>query len=229
MVRTLAFITILASYCLLIAYLDKLHRAMRAGFSSGNHKACLKGTREGVLREIKTLELDETSESVYRSRGVAGCGKSAVAQTFAEHSAACGNLGASFFCSRDYPDRRNLHLIFPTIAYNLAHWCTYFKTALVPIICSNPNMQCDALPFQLEKLLVRPFKQTGLSATIVVDALDECDDLEPVSEFLSALALHVEAMPTVKFFITGIEFGLVSSSHPYERRSWHFTTSNRPS
>ena len=37
---------------------------------------------------------------------------------------------------------------------------------------------------------------------IVVDALDECEDKEPVSEFLSALAIHVNTIPTVKFFIT---------------------------
>jgi hypothetical protein len=73
----------------------------------------------------------------------------------------------------------------------------------MPIIRVNPNVQDDSLPIQLEKLLIRPFKQTGLSATIVVDALDECEDKEPVSEFLSALAVHVNSMPTVKFFITG--------------------------
>ena len=176
---------------------------MRAGYGSGNHKPCLKGTREGVLWDIETWEADKTNESVYWLKGVAGCGKSTVAQTFAEHSAAHGNLGASFFCSRDYPDRRNLRLIFPTLAYDLAYWSANFKTALVPIIRANPNVQYDALQIQLEKLLVRPFKQTGLSATIVVDALDECEDMEPVSEFLSALAGHVDNIPAVKFFITG--------------------------
>ena len=143
------------------------------------------------------------NESVYWLKGVAGCGKSTIAQTFAERSAAKGNLGASFFCSRDYPDRRNLHLIFLTLARDLAYWSPDFKTALVPIIRINPNVQDDSLSIQLDKLLVRPFKQTGLSATIVIDALDECEDKGPVSEFLSALAGHVNNMPTVKFFITG--------------------------
>ena len=83
------------------------------------------------------------------------------------------------------------------------YWFADFKAALVPIIRVNPNVQDDSLPVQLEKLLVRPFKQTGLSTTIVVDALDECEDKEPVSEFLSALAVHVGNMPMVRFFITG--------------------------
>ncbi|KIM73999.1 hypothetical protein PILCRDRAFT_39996, partial [Piloderma croceum F 1598] len=164
---------------------------------------CLKGTREGVLWDIEAWEADEMNESVYWLKGVAGCGKSTIAQTFAERSAAKGKLGASFFCSRDYPDRRDLHLIFLTLACDLAYRSSDFKTALVPIIRANPNVQDDSLPVQLGKLLVRPFKQTGLSATIVVDALDECEDKEPVSEFLSALAVHVNNMPTVRFFITG--------------------------
>jgi hypothetical protein len=39
--------------------------------------------------------------------------------------------------------------------------------------------------------------------TIVIDALDECKDKEPVSQFLSALARHVNEIRDVKFFITG--------------------------
>jgi hypothetical protein len=192
-----------APYSFWIAYIDKLPRAVGAGYSSRNHKPCLKGTREGVLQDIEAWEVDKTHESVYWLKGVAGCGKSTVAQTFAERSATNGTLGGSFFCTRDYPDRRNLRLIFLTLAHDLAYWCVNFKTALVPIVRSNPNVQYDALPVQLEKLIVRPFKQTGLTATIVIDALDECEDREPVSEFLSALALHVDDIPTVKFFITG--------------------------
>ena len=191
------------SYCLPIAYLDKLPRATRAGHSSGNHKSCLKGTRKGVLSDIVAWEADKTNESLYWLKGVAGCGKSTIAQTFAEHSAANSNLGASFFCSRDYPDRRNLRLIFLTLAYDLAYWSADFKSALVPILRSNPSVQYDSLPIQLEKLIVRPFEQTGLFATIIVDAIDECEDKEPVSEFLSALAQYVEKIRRVKFFITG--------------------------
>jgi NACHT domain len=163
----------------------------------------LEGTREGVLWDIEAWEANEMNESVYWLKGVVGCGKSTIAQTFAKRSAAKSKLGASFFCSRDYPDRRNLHLIFLTLAHDLAYWSADFKTALIPIIHINPNVQDDSLPVQLEKLLVRPFKQTGLSATIIVDALDECEDREPVSEFLSALAVHVDKIPMVRFFITG--------------------------
>jgi len=153
-----------------------------AGYSSRNHKPCLHGTREGVLWDIEAWEADKTNELVYWLKDVRGVGKYTIAQTFAEHSTAHGYLGASFFCSRDYPDQRNLHPTFLTLAYDLAYWSADFKTALVSTICANPNVQYDTLHIQLEKLPMRPFKQTGLSATIVVDAID--------------------TISTVKFFIT---------------------------
>ena len=127
-----------ATYRLSIAYLAKLPCAVRAGYSSGNHKPCLKGTREGVIRDIEAWEADEMNESVYWLKGVAGCGKSTIAQTFAECSAAKGKLGASFFCSRDYPDRRNLNLIFLMLARDL----TYIRKK--PLEYIDLPSQCSA-------------------------------------------------------------------------------------
>jgi NACHT domain len=188
---------------LCIAYLDKMPRAIGAGYSSGNHKPCLEGTRTAVLHEIEIWEVDGTKSSVYWLKGVAGCGKSAIAQTFAERSAVNGRLGASFFCSRDFPDRRNLRLIFPTLARDLAYRYPEFRAALVKTIRSNPDVEHDSLAVQFEKLLVEPLKSTGLSMTIVVDALDECKDNDSVSAFLSVLSNYLDKIPNVKFFITG--------------------------
>ena len=53
-------------------------------------------------------------------------GKSTIAQTIAERLFAEGQLGASFFCSRDFEDRRDLQFIFPTIAAQLARRYTKF-------------------------------------------------------------------------------------------------------
>jgi NACHT domain len=155
------------------------------------------------MQDIETWEADNTVSFVYWLKGVAGCGKSTIAQTFAQRSAANGRLGASFFCSRDFPDRRNLRLIIPTMARDLAYRYPKFKTALVDIIRSVPDVEHDSLAVQLENLLVRPLKAVGLSTTIIVDALDECEDKEPVSAFLSVLAKYVDDIPNVKFFITG--------------------------
>jgi len=103
------------------------------------------GTRKEVLQDIGSWEADEMDKSVYWLKGITGCGKS----TIAEKSAANGLLGVSFFCSRDFPDRRNLQLIFPTLAHDLADQCPMFKTALSSVVHSNPNIEQDGLAVQL--------------------------------------------------------------------------------
>jgi hypothetical protein len=155
------------------------------------------------LRRIEEWEGDDTDKRVYWLNGHAGSGKSTIARTFAERSSQKGKLGASFFCSRDFEDKRNIHFIFPTLAYELAYRYAEFKTALIPILKANPNIGHTLPAIQLENLLVRPLQSTGLHTTIVIDALDECKDNRPVSLILSLLGTYIHALPFVKFFITG--------------------------
>jgi hypothetical protein len=42
-----------------------------------------------------------------------------------------------------------------------------------------------------------------ISTLIIIDALDECKDIEPASAVLSILSHYVDEIPEVKFFITG--------------------------
>jgi NACHT domain len=186
------------------AFLDKLPRATGAGHTSGDRKPCLEGTRTAVLQEIEDWEADDIGTPIYWLKGIAGCGKTAIAQTVAERSATKRRLGGSFFCSRDFGDRRNLRLIIPTLAYQLAyHHPTTFRPALVDAICSNPDIWNDKLEVLFEKLIIVPLMSIETPMTIVIDALDECDDKDPVSQFLKALARHVNQIRNVKFFITG--------------------------
>ena len=75
--------------------------------------------------------------------GLAGTGKSTIAKTIAERLFADGQLGASFFCSRDFEDRRNLHMIFPTLAVQLARRYSDFRSILVSLIQSDPDIAYD--------------------------------------------------------------------------------------
>ena len=135
--------------------------------------------------------------------GLAGTGKSTIAQTIAERLFAEGNLGASFFCSRDFKDRSDLHFIFPTLAFQLAQRYPDFRSHLVSLLQSNPDVVHESLSSQLQKLIIEPLQETGLSTVIVIDALDECKDDEPSSTILSLLGRFVGEIYEVKFFITG--------------------------
>ena len=163
----------------------------------------MKGTRRDVLAQLEDWLKDEQDKQVFWLNGLAGTGKSTIAQTFAEMSFADGKLGASFFCSRDFNDRSNLQSIFPTLAFQLAHKHPHFRQKLLPVLAANPDVTQESLTSQLEKLLIGPFQAAETPTLIVIDALDECCDKEPASALLSVLSRYVDRIPLVKFFITG--------------------------
>ena len=170
----------------------------------GKRKGCLKGTRGAVLNGIELWARDfKKSPPIYWLNGLAGTGKSTIAKTIAERLFAGGQLGASFFCSRDFKDRRNLTLIFPTLATQLARKYKEFRSILTPLIRSDPEVAYESLYDQMNKLIVRPLRETGISTVIVIDALDECEDDESASAILSILGQLVSKIPGVKFFLTG--------------------------
>jgi len=163
----------------------------------------MKGTRREVLFQLEQWSKDEQDKRVFWLNGLAGTGKSTIAQTFAEMCFADGDLGASFFCSRDFDERSNLRSIFPTLAFQLAHQYPRFRQELLPVLTKNPDVARESLCSQMEKLIVRPFRAMQAPTIIVIDALDECRDEEPASALLSVLSRYVDDIPLVKFFITG--------------------------
>ena len=183
--------------------LNSCRRASGAGYQHGDRKGCLRGTREAVLGEIESWTEDFDKSPVFWLNGLAGTGKSTIAQTVSEWLFADGLLGGSFFCSRDFKDRSDLHFIFPTLAFQLAHKYPEFRSMLVPLLQSNPDIVHESLYSQLEKLIVKPLRSAGVPTVIVIDALDECTDEEPQSVILSVIGRLVEEIPNVKFFITG--------------------------
>jgi len=142
-------------------------------------------------------------QTVYWLNGLAGTGKSTIAQSFAEMVSKEGILGASFFCSRDYLSRRELKNIFPTLGHQLACRYPHFQTHIINTIKQDPVIAHTSLMSQLENLLVNPLSREKLSCVIIIDALDECIDDQPASAILSVLGRFVKQLPLVKFFITG--------------------------
>ena len=183
--------------------LEKLEPVRNAGYQSGHHDKCLPGTRESILRDLVLWAKSHQDRNVFWLNGLAGTGKSTIAQSFSEMASKGGILGASFFCSRDYLDRKELKHIFPTLAYQLAHNYPHFRSHIISIIKDNPTLAHSSLISQLENLLVNPLSRANISCIIVIDALDECIDNEPSSAILSVLGQFIKELSLVKFFITG--------------------------
>ena len=177
--------------------------AQGAEYQHGNRKSCLKGTRGAVLDEIELWTKDFEKPSIYWLNGLAGTGKTTIAQTIAERVFANGQLGASFFCSQDFEDRSNLQFIFPTLAVQLARRYPKFRSIFIPLVQSDPGIVHESLYSQMNKLVVGPLRESAISTVIVIDALDECKDNEPASAILTVLGQFVSKIQKVKFFLTG--------------------------
>ena len=183
--------------------LNNFRSAKAAEHRHSGRGGCLEGTRRTVLDEIEQWANDFEKPSVYWLNGLAGTGKSAIAQTIAERMSEDGKLGASFFCSRDFEERSDLQLIFPTLAVQLARKYTRFRSIFVPLVQSDPGIAYESPYHQMDKLIVRPLKEAAISTVIVIDALDECKDDGSDSAILSVLGRFVSEIPNVKFFLTG--------------------------
>ena len=182
--------------------LNSCRRAHGAGYQHGNRNGCLKGTRESVLNKIERWAGGFGASPVFWLNGLAGTGKSTIAQTVAERVFADGRLGASFFCWRGVEDRSTLRLIFPTLAFQLAQKYPAFRSSLIPLLRSNTDVVHESLLSQMQILIVKPLLKAKVSTVIVIDALDECKDEDPESAILLVLGQLVSKIPKVKFFIT---------------------------
>ncbi|KAI0736065.1 hypothetical protein C8Q76DRAFT_611540, partial [Earliella scabrosa] len=108
--------------------------------------------------------------------GVAGSGKSTIAQTTAQWCADRKILAASFFCARD-GNRSNVQLIIPTIAFQLSSHSPEFAAALAAAVKADTDIHMAYPSHQLHQLIVEPLKSVTEPLTrfvVIIDALDEC-------------------------------------------------------
>src|SRR5882762_7481506 len=162
---------------------------------------------EGEVSEIGGALQTEGNQhgGIFWLDGVAGTGKSTIAQTVANHFNRTRQLGASFFCSRDDAECSNVGLVFPTIAYQLSLFNTSFRSHLSEVMDTDPDVQYALASMQLEELIINPLhasKETFRPCIIVIDALDECKDENATSTILLALSVFASRYFPLKFFIT---------------------------
>jgi hypothetical protein len=64
--------------------LDKLNPVRNAGYQAEHHERCLTGTRQSILGDIMRWAQNTRDQPVFWLNGLAGTGKSTIAQTFSE-------------------------------------------------------------------------------------------------------------------------------------------------
>lgn len=161
---------------------------------------CHQGTREKALKTLKdwaSLTFNNTiplskEKNVYWLYGSAGVGKSAIAQTLADHCAANQLLAASFFFWHRDSSRNSPRNIFTTIAFQLAFTVPELAHAINSAIIDKPHILSSAIEVQFKQLILDPCLQTlcdqPRSYLIIIDGLDECLNSHDQQRIISILA-----------------------------------------
>ncbi|KAG9103653.1 hypothetical protein FRC07_009949, partial [Ceratobasidium sp. 392] len=166
---------------------------------------CTEYTRAEVLEQMRAWAHDAESERIYWLNGMAGTGKTTIAYSLCERLEKGNKLAASFFCSRQLPECRDVMRIVPSIVYQLSRLFPPFRRAISTVLESNPDFHNQPILEQFDQLLIQPMSQvkdrlpSGL--VVVVDALDECDHEESVAKILDVLFSRASDLP-IRFFVT---------------------------
>jgi nucleoside-triphosphatase THEP1 len=174
----------------------------------------MQGTRVKVLEELDTWASNPNSSKVYWMVGMAGIGKSTIAHTFCEILEAKNILGGSFFASRASEKSRNARLIIPVISHALARASPPIKVAVVKAIEDDPTLAEPTyinINEQFKRLVYNPVRTTAgtvdkLCKVVVIDAVDECDNLQVVSSFIKLVLEWASKIPLKIFLASRDEY-----------------------
>ncbi|KAF9447554.1 hypothetical protein P691DRAFT_706533 [Macrolepiota fuliginosa MF-IS2] len=159
---------------------------------------CFPGTREQCIEDVVQWAIPASSDAplpIFRMKGPAGVGKSAVAQTSVERVAARGKLGAAFFFSTD--GRSKPAHFFTTIAYQLSTGYPDYHDLIEKKVRRDKTLVYKALASQFHELIAQPLRELGRSGKgigrvpIFVDGLDECEDERAQCTIIEIIAASV--------------------------------------
>jgi NACHT domain len=184
-------------------------------------EVCTNGTRVKILDDITKWANDRSSTSsrVFWLTGQAGSGKSTIAYTIAKRFEESGDanqhtvLGGNFLCSRQFQETQAQTRIIPTIAYQLAHKCKSYASAL--LVADKFDTVNHDVSSQINGLLVGPWQHSEATRhpelppyLIVIDALDEIKG-DGGSAFLRNLLKAIN-----EYDLRGFKFLVTSRSNP---------------
>ncbi|KAJ7080324.1 hypothetical protein C8R44DRAFT_722765 [Mycena epipterygia] len=188
------------------------HIVMEALHNSGERfrdPICHPGTCTKILQDLAFWSLDNVVEPMLWLHGLAGVGKSAIAQMFSVNCDNQGRLGASFFFKRGHPKRGTWDGLIMTIAYQLARAVPEFSLPLQQAIEDDKLVVGRSISIQFDRLLVQPFRHLRdlpLKPIVILDGLDECADHNHQQTILQ---LFIQAFQTGQ-----LPFRLLVASRP---------------
>lgn len=197
--------------------LKEIQPSTAAHYKTGDDHVCLEGTRIELLESIETwlghfkslpCDTPSTLHALFWLYGLAGSGKSSVANSIAQWIEQEGFYLSCFFCRRDVPELSGPRKILPTLAYRLAQQHAGYRTALVDMLGSGSvgaGIVTGDIDKQFELLFKNLLPQVDApprAHVIVIDALDECG-LPSDQKRLARHLLTLSALtPWIKIIVT---------------------------
>ncbi|KAI5117934.1 hypothetical protein M0805_009442 [Coniferiporia weirii] len=188
--------------------LQRLHPARQAYYDV--EKICLEGTRTSVLQQIGDWAVSDSK--VFWLHGVAGSGKSSIANSVARMFEQQLRLSGCFFCKRDDPECRVTKNVIPTLAYHLSKWHAGYRSSVLSVIQGKDEPKlARSVQWQFDLLIRQPLISLSINTAdlppkpliIVIDALDECGDSADLRSQLAEFIVKMsDAVPWLKIFIT---------------------------
>ncbi|CCO31596.1 Vegetative incompatibility protein HET-E-1 [Rhizoctonia solani AG-1 IB] len=170
-----------------------------------NRGLCTPGTRKTQIDLLLDWARTPAAGKTYWINGMAGTGKTTIAYTVCSELDQASQLGASFFCSRTIPECRQVKNIIPSIAYQLARFSVPFRCALAKVLELDPDAHTRSLSIQYQKLIAEPLagveSSLPLDFIVVIDALDECENEDSVSQILDLLLSTTHITP-IRFLMS---------------------------
>jgi len=198
----------LSHYTLQYTKIYNLPRAQASynSFFRNDAASCFEGKRLTVRKEISDWIENTGSDSprTFWLSGLAGIGKSTIAQTVAAKADADGQLGASFFFSRNADSLKNPSLLFPTLAFQLSLFDQEIEHYIGEAILANPDAGSARLVDQIQQLIIAPLQKMTTPTRpilVVIDALDECAGTAK-EEVIRLVVTELPNAPSLKILIT---------------------------
>ncbi|KAH8834629.1 WD40-repeat-containing domain protein [Flagelloscypha sp. PMI_526] len=196
------------------AALDKLEVSRDAPYNSATaqllqRRTCTPKTRVNILEKIilwAKEKKDSLLSSLFWIFGLAGTGKSTIAQSVCKILKKEGLLASSYFCSIQL-DSKDSKRIVPTIAYDLASRFPGFRDHLAAALHADPKCAFARISDQFRDLLCVPWNRFSEEAVdqqacvVVIDALDECDNGEAVLRLILDAIDH-DQLHGIRFLAT---------------------------
>ncbi|KAI0049101.1 hypothetical protein FA95DRAFT_1604634 [Auriscalpium vulgare] len=170
---------------------------------------CLEGTRTDVLQEIKAwLQNDDPgAKPMFWLNGMAGMGKTSIAQTVALMAEGLDFAIGSFFFTRELNQLADATLVFPTICRQLAEGDDAFLSSAWEALHKNSGYGSQSPAVQCSKLVTGPMScmDSSRNVVLIVDALDESASEDRAADVLANLcnlAADTSITAHVRIFIT---------------------------